>query len=181
MNLSHPADSTRFVRNVHADSRKTSSIGSPRVFLINGTVANWYQARRLESWGLPSHRVPWREARAQLQDIGFGSASVFVAVAGPLALFSGVIDGDPFFDDTPTFGCSSSREPYAVRFKFTQVFDEVGPWFDEIYGLPWRAAVDDLYFQRKSLYSLKPSARTWDCVQRLFEKQPFRSGNANTP
>lgn len=158
----------------HARVEIGAGAASPHVFLVNGTIDNWYRARRLGCWGLPSQGVRWPAARARLQELGFGSASIFIAVAGPRALFSAVVDGDPFFDDTPIYGGSSRREPYAVCFRFTRVVDEPGRWLDGALDLPWRAPLVDLFFGKRSLYTLSDRARAWQCVRPLLQTGPFR-------
>ncbi|MBX3275284.1 MAG: hypothetical protein KF729_33770 [Sandaracinaceae bacterium] len=134
-----------------------------RLFLISGPILSWLHMQPKGLWGLPSRGCTWAVARRHLQQVGFGSASHFIACAGPRALFHGVVDGDVHFDDSNyLFDRSGPEEPYAVRFRFTAVRKLDGVWCPEITsdGRSWRTLVRDVYLDRRSLYRLQDSALT---------------------
>jgi len=130
------------------------------ITFINGRRMSWLKAQKRGVWGLPSSRGRYSEARAELQELGFGSASRFIACAGPVALFEAVVDGPIFYDDSYVFEGSGPREPYAVRFRFTSIRWIGMPWCPErtMDGRSWRLWVEDVFLRRRSVYRLRRSA-----------------------
>jgi hypothetical protein len=132
-----------------------------QIFFLNGKREHWLIGKKKSIWGLPLKGITWQDARARLQELDFIAGREVLAISGPFANFRAVIGSDKglYLDDQSIpFGYGPGKELYPVRIELTDIQEINRDWYTGPRGYYWRGVLEDVFFNKKSLYQLRPHA-----------------------